>query len=420
LDQLNNKHIPQCYKVNSRKNRLALLAGIIDSDGYQHDNCYEIVQKSKELAEDIEYLALSLGFMATVTQVEKGYMYNGEMRMGNYYRISIFGEGLETIPVVLERKKCHLRIITKRANCLRFQVESLGEGDYNGFELDGNRRFLLGDFTVTHNSTYVDTIRTHCENSKRIVHCVNLDPAAEVFNYPVAVDIRELITVDEIMDELPYGPNGGLVYAIEYLANNMEWFEEQLGDYDDDYLLIDCPGQIELYSHLDAMQTFVSTLQRWGYKVCGIYLIDSTFLVDSAKFISGALMALSAMVRFEMPHINVLTKMDLMHGKAASEDDLEKFTNINIPALIEDINSNTSERFQKLNEAIGSLLDDYSMVQFVPLNNQDEESINNLLLQVDNAIQYGEDLEVKENRDDEMNEEEEKEMNYPDFDDTDD
>jgi len=73
--------------------------------------------------------------------------------MGNYYRISIFGEGLETIPVLLETKKCHPREQKKRANCLPFQVESLGEGDYNGFELDGNGRFLLGDFIVTHNST---------------------------------------------------------------------------------------------------------------------------------------------------------------------------------------------------------------------------------------------------------------------------
>lgn len=81
-------------------------------------------------------------------------------------------------------------------------------------------------------STYVNTLRTHCENiftikfillifktMKRIVHCINLDPAAENFNYPVTIDIKELITVDEIMEELPYGPNGGLVYAMEYLVD---------------------------------------------------------------------------------------------------------------------------------------------------------------------------------------------------------
>jgi len=96
--------------------------------------------------------------MATVTQVEKGCEYKGEKRMGIYNRISIFGEGLETVPVLLERKKCHPRIKKTRGNCYSFQVESLGEGDYNGFELDGNGRFLLGDFTVTHNSCLIQKL----------------------------------------------------------------------------------------------------------------------------------------------------------------------------------------------------------------------------------------------------------------------
>jgi hypothetical protein len=57
-----------------------------------------------------------------------------------------------------------------------------------------------------------------------------LDPAAEVFNYPVSIDIKELITVDEVMEEFPYGPNGGLIYAIEYMVDNIDWFNDQLGN----------------------------------------------------------------------------------------------------------------------------------------------------------------------------------------------
>ena len=114
------------------------------------------------------------------------------------------------------------------------------------------------------------------------------------------------------MDELTYGPNGGLVYAMEYLLDNVEWFQEQVGEYEDDYLLIDCPGQIELYTHMDLMHQFSRYLQQWGYSVAAIYLLDSTFVHDSAKFMSGVLMCLSAMIRLELPHINVLTKMDLL------------------------------------------------------------------------------------------------------------
>jgi hypothetical protein len=55
-----------------------------------------------------------------------------------------------------------------------------------------------------------------------------------------------------------------------------------------------------------------------------------------------------------------------------------------------------NKKYQKLNNALAQIIEDFSMVQFVPLNNTDEESIANVLLQIDNAIQYGEDLDVKD------------------------
>lgn len=72
---------------------------------------------------------------------------------------------------------------------------------------------------------------------------VNLDPAAEVFNYRCDIDIRDCITVDDAQEELDLGPNGGLIFALEYFMENITWFEEQLSDLaDNDYILIDCPG----------------------------------------------------------------------------------------------------------------------------------------------------------------------------------
>ena len=79
---------------------------------------------------------------------------------------------------------------------------------------------------------------------KRRIHVGNLDPAAEVFGYDCTFDIRDLISVPEVMEELGLGPNGGLLYAMEYLLENLDWLEEAL-DYfaDDEYLILDCPGQ---------------------------------------------------------------------------------------------------------------------------------------------------------------------------------
>jgi hypothetical protein len=158
LGLFNNKHIPDVYKYNSREVRLQVLAGLIDTDGYNASGCYEITQKSKQLADDIEYLAFSLGFMVTRTLKSSRCMYKGEYSYGEYHRMIIFGEGIDKIPVTLDRKKMEPRLAKNRATCLRFDVQSLGTGTYHGFQLDGDGRFLLGDFLVTHNTTVIGEI----------------------------------------------------------------------------------------------------------------------------------------------------------------------------------------------------------------------------------------------------------------------
>ncbi|XP_028680730.2 GPN-loop GTPase 3 [Erpetoichthys calabaricus] len=261
-------------------------------------------------------------------------------------------------------------------------------------------------------STYCSTLVQHCEVLNRSVQVVNLDPAAEYFNYPVMADIRELIQVDDVMedDSLRFGPNGGLVFCMEYFANNFDWLEDCLGHVEDDYILFDCPGQIELYTHLPVMKHLVEQLQQWEFRVCGVFLVDSQFMVESFKFLSGVMAALSAMVSLEIPQINIMTKMDLLSKTAKKE--IEKFLDPDMYSFIED-NSTTirSAKFQKLTKAICGLIDDYSMVRFLPFDRTDEEGINIVLQHVDFAIQYGEDLEVKEPRE----EEPEEDTNYDRF-----
>jgi len=164
----------------------------------------------------------------------------------------------------------------------------------------------------TGKTTYCRTIQEHCAAVKRTVHIVNLDPAADELEYEPAFDVRDLITVEDVMEELELGPNGGLIYCMEYLMENIEWFKEQLEPFlEGDYLLFDCPGQIELYSHIPVMKEITKQLQRWDFRVAGVYLIDATFLAEPTKFISGSLCALSNMAQLELPHVNVLSKCDL-------------------------------------------------------------------------------------------------------------
>ena len=143
------KHIPDDYLYNSREVRLQLLAGILDTDGYLGGNCYEIVQKRHTLAKQIKYLANSLGLRCSIKKCKKGIKSIGFV--GDYYRMNISGNTHE-IPVKVERRK--IKSYSKNVNPLHtgITVEEHGEGDYFGFELEGDGYFFLEDFTVTHNS----------------------------------------------------------------------------------------------------------------------------------------------------------------------------------------------------------------------------------------------------------------------------
>lgn len=154
LNVLHNKHVPDLYRVNCEEVQLQLLAGIIDSDGHHVKNCYDIVLKSEVLLDGVIFIARSLGFAAYKTVCEKTCTNSAAGPVtGTYYRTCIHGEGTDRIPVKIPRKQAASRMQVKDALVTRIHLEPLGIGDYYGFAIDGNRRFLLGDFTVTHNTS---------------------------------------------------------------------------------------------------------------------------------------------------------------------------------------------------------------------------------------------------------------------------
>lgn len=147
---LNNKHIPDLYKLNSRQVRLEVLAGLIDSDGHydKKNKCLEISQKRVKLSDDIEYLCYSLGFMITRKPTFKSCKYKNEKKYGLYQRMVIFGDGVEEIPTKIARKKIEQRQIKKRATCFKFEVEPCGEDICYGIKVEGEPELLSGEFLV--------------------------------------------------------------------------------------------------------------------------------------------------------------------------------------------------------------------------------------------------------------------------------
>ncbi|KAF7169806.1 hypothetical protein CNMCM6106_004725 [Aspergillus hiratsukae] len=274
-------------------------------------------------------------------------------------------------------------------------------------------------------STFCSALIQHLQTTRRSCFYVNLDPAAESFNYEPDLDIRELITLEDVMEEMELGPNGGLIYCFEFLLQNLDFLSQALDPLSEEYLIIfDMPGQIELYTHIPLLPSLVQHLSRQGplnINLCAAYLLESTFVVDKAKFFAGTLSAMSAMLMLEMPHVNILSKMDQVRDMV-SRKELKRFVNVDV-GLLQDDDVDAEETaegdpsstdtllsggsFKRLNRAVGQLIDDFSMVSFLKLDVQDEDSVAAVLSHIDDAIQYHEAQEPREPND-------EQDVNYED------
>lgn len=248
------------------------------------------------------------------------------------------------------------------------------------------------------------------------------------------------------MEEMGLGPNGGLVYCFEFLLENLDFISEALDGLTEEYLIIiDMPGQIELYTHIPILPALVRFLSQPGaldIRLCATYLLEATFVVDRAKFFSGTLSAMSAMMLLEVPHLNVLSKMDLVKGQVRKRD-LKRFLTPDSSLLdddpaevakrqvagaaaggkseetpVEEEEGDPSERdavmrgasFKRLNRAVAGLIESFSMVNYLKLDSSDEDSVGAILSYIDDCIQYHEAQEPKELKDEEFEEQEEQDI----------
>lgn len=263
-------------------------------------------------------------------------------------------------------------------------------------------------------TTFCNALIQHLQTVRRSCFYVNLDPAAEEFTYEPDLDIRELITLEDVMEELELGPNGGLIYCFEFLMQNLDFLTKALEPLSEEYLIVfDMPGQIELYTHVPIVPNLVTFLSRQGplnISLCAAYLLESTFVIDKAKFFAGTLSAMSAMIMLEMPHINILSKMDQIKEMIGRRE-LKRFINVDVQMLQEDTGDDdpsdplskeslmSGRSFKRLNRAVAQLIDDFSMVSFLKLDINDEDSVAAILSYIDDAIQFHEAQEPREPND---------------------
>ncbi|MCJ1397755.1 hypothetical protein MMC11_000951 [Xylographa trunciseda] len=242
-------------------------------------------------------------------------------------------------------------------------------------------------------STFCDGMHQFMSAIGRKCSVVNLDPANDHTSYPCALDVRDLITLEEIMEDDQLGPNGAVLYALEELEHNWEWLEQGLKGLGEDYVLFDCPGQVELFTHHSSLRNIFFRIQKLGYRLVALHLTDSYILTLPSLYISTLLLSLRAMLQMDLPHLNVLTKIDNLSLYSPLPFNLDFYTEVQdlsylLPQMAQESSVIGNAKFEGLNTAIVELIEDFGLVSFETLAVEDKKSMMNLLQAIDRAGGY--------------------------------
>jgi GTPase SAR1 family protein len=294
-------------------------------------------------------------------------------------------------------------------------------------------------------STYCNGMNQFLNSIGRNSLIINLDPANDRLPYDCTLDIRDVITLEEIMDDeaLRLGPNGGLMHCLEIFQESIDFFIDKIReliklsiDGTSTYIIFDCPGQTELFTVSPVFkEIFQKLIKILDFRLCVISLVDSINLTIPSNWISSLLLTLRSMLQLDLPQINVISKIDLLNGyiqsdklsrieqrkrkmniKDNTEDEKEEekdeandyfegglpfklqyYTEVDdlhyLTPYIKSENNQRShrwfnEKYSKLTESIAELIEDFGLLSYNVLAIEDKTSMINLLSLIDKANGY--------------------------------
>nr|ASF90269.1 hypothetical protein SPAR03058 [Bartheletia paradoxa] len=240
-------------------------------------------------------------------------------------------------------------------------------------------------------STYCFGMHQFLTALDRPISIINLDPANDSLPYPCAVNISSLITLQDVMDEFGLGPNGAMLYCMEYLERNLDWLEERIDELGRDaYVVFDVAGQVELSTNHMSLKRIVERLGKRDFRLAAVHLTDAHYVTDPSKYISVLLLSLRTMLQLELPHVNVLSKVDLITSYGDLPFNLDYYTEVqDLSYLSHDLDRMPhGKKFAQLNKAICELIEDFGLVGFETLCVEDKTSMTRLLRTLDKATGY--------------------------------
>ena len=248
-------------------------------------------------------------------------------------------------------------------------------------------------------TTYIKSIKEFYSQCGRKTISINLDPANDNKISSFDIDIRNLISLEEVEKKLKLGPNGSFLYCINFLNDNISWLEEQINQekYKDYfYYLIDTPGQIEIFTISPEFKNicdYLTNIKKLNIKLCCVNLIECINMCDMPKYIFSIFSVLNSMINLALPQVNFISKCDLIKELKAThqfELPLDFYKNPNdetqLKYYFEDLKMN--KKFKQLNEKIAEFISDYGLVGFTLLDLSNSRHLNRAAYLIDKSNGY--------------------------------
>ena len=216
---------------------------------------------------------------------------------------------------------------------------------------------------------------------------LNLDPGVESLPYRPDVDVRDYVDIVQIMKQYDLGPNGSMIMANDLIASKIDDIQNEIHGVNPDYLIVDTPGQIELFAYRASGPFFIQNID--ASEKTNIFLYDGAMIASPTNFISISLLATSIKLRLGLPTINVMTKTDLIPDKI---DQVLKWSSDPI-SLEEELETLEGETYSFATDILRTLNIGEFAGDLIPISNLTGEGMVNLQAALSRIINLGEEVE---------------------------
>jgi len=236
-------------------------------------------------------------------------------------------------------------------------------------------------------SMLTSKILEYYQNNGVFASVLNLDPGVESLPYRPDVDVRDYVDIVQIMQQYDLGPNGSMIMANDLIASKIDDIQNEIHGVNPDYLIVDTPGQIELFAYRASGPFFIQNIN--ASEKTNIFLYDGTMIASPTNFISISLLATSIKLRLGLPTINVMTKTDLIPDKI---DQVLKWSSDPI-SLEEELKTLEGEAYSFATDILRTLNIGEFAGDLIPISNLTGEGMVNLQAALSRIINLGEEVE---------------------------